>query len=291
VASKSGSDEVLRRTLEEAARRRTNPAEATLPPAAESAELLNRTRAATLGAAEAMPDFVVRQEISRSIGYAARNNWQTRDRLTVAVSFRASAGEEYKLLAINGVPNATAKGESGDYSKEVGGATSTGEYVTRLALLFQDETKAEFDAVDTDVLRGRPTIVYEYVVKKENSHQMLVFKDVVESSTITGYRGKIWVDRETNRIIRLVDEATEIPVGFPITASVTTIDYDWVTIAEKKSLLPARAEVRMTQKYQATGLESRNVIRFRDYQKYGTEVKIIDDVGDDDPPKEAPKKP
>jgi hypothetical protein len=64
-----------------------------------------------------------------------------------------------------------------------------------------------------------------------------------------------------------------------------------VTIAEKKSLLPARAEVRMTQKYQATGLESRNVIRFRDYQKYGTEVKIIDDVGDDDPPKEEPKKP
>ena len=294
IATKSGSDEVLRRTLEEADRRRSNPNATThtLPPAAEAADLLARTKVATLGAADAMPDFVVRQEISRSIGYANRNNWEPGDHLTVAVSYRASAGEDYKLLAINGVPNAAAKSGKSDYMRDAGGATSTGEYVSMLALLFADETKAEINAVDTDTLRGRPTIVYEYEVKKENSHQNLVFKDVVETSTITGYKGKIWVDREQNRIIRLQSECIEIPAGFPITASFTTIDYDFVTINGRSHLLPIRAEVRLTQRYKGTGLESKNLIRFKDYQKYGTEVKIIEDVEpDDDAPKAPPKKP
>src|ERR671912_508826 len=57
VATKSGSDPLVRRTLEEAERRRVNPTTSALPPNAEAEVLLERTRAATLGAAAAMPDF------------------------------------------------------------------------------------------------------------------------------------------------------------------------------------------------------------------------------------------
>src|SRR6476619_374902 len=56
VATKSGNDVLLRRTLEEAERRRVNPTASTLPPEREGNELLERTRAATLAAADAMPD-------------------------------------------------------------------------------------------------------------------------------------------------------------------------------------------------------------------------------------------
>src|SRR5919202_6038065 len=42
VATKSGNDAQLRRTLEEAARRRANPAAATLPPPAEAEQLLEQ---------------------------------------------------------------------------------------------------------------------------------------------------------------------------------------------------------------------------------------------------------
>src|ERR1044071_6042492 len=47
TATKSGNDPVLRRTLEEANRRRENPVGSTLPPSAESATLLEQTRRAT----------------------------------------------------------------------------------------------------------------------------------------------------------------------------------------------------------------------------------------------------
>src|SRR5215510_355580 len=64
TATKSGNDPVLRRTLEEANRRRENPEAASLPPAREGFDLLERTRKATLGAAQQMPDYLVKQQIT-----------------------------------------------------------------------------------------------------------------------------------------------------------------------------------------------------------------------------------
>ena len=98
VASKSGSDALLRRTLEEAERRRVNPTASALPPDAEANALLDRTRAATLGAAAAMPDFIVKQLIKRSRAYGTTSNWIPQDNLTIAVGFRANAGEDYIYL-------------------------------------------------------------------------------------------------------------------------------------------------------------------------------------------------
>src|SRR4030095_4813264 len=67
VATKSGNDPLLRRTLEEAERRRVNPTASALPPATDGDELLQRTRNVTLAAAGAMPDFLVKQIIRRSV--------------------------------------------------------------------------------------------------------------------------------------------------------------------------------------------------------------------------------
>jgi hypothetical protein len=292
VATKSGNDATLRRTLEEAERRRLNPVIATLPPEAEARDLLDKTRAATLAASEAMPDFIVRQQITRSRAFGNTNNWTTYDRLTIAVSYRASAGEEYKLLAVNGLPPSKDVQEGNSY-EQVGGTSSTGEYVSMLAGLFSPSTRAEFKPVDTDTLRGRRTIVYEYEVEQPFSKQTIKAggAGAGEQEAVTGYRGRIWVDRETFRVLRLEDIATDIPAGFPITAAESNIDYDWVTINEKKYLLPSNAEIKLTARVGSQTIQTRNEIRFRNYQKFGAEVKIIEDIGDDDePPKSPPPK-
>src|SRR4051794_40521586 len=51
VASKSGNDSLIRRTLEEAERRRLNPVVLAPPSAAEAGQVLEQTRQATLGVA------------------------------------------------------------------------------------------------------------------------------------------------------------------------------------------------------------------------------------------------
>ena len=286
IATKSGNDASLIHTLEEAARRRDNPTVATLPPAAESAELLERTRRATLGAAEKMPDYLVKQQIIRSHAYGQSKNWAVYDRLSIAVSYRQTAGEDYKLLSVNGMPAP----EDQSYGMKLGGTISTGEYVTALTELFKPESRAEFTPIDTDTLRGRRTIIYEYVVKRENSHETLAWGEggSVRQETISGYRGRMWVDREDGRVLRLEDISTEIESGFPITAASKMIDYDWVKINEKEHLLPSRAVVELTARDRGQTEQTRNEILFRGYRKFGTEV-LIKDIDDKDFPPDKPE--
>ena len=282
VATKSGNDSSLIHTLEEADRRRANPTVATLPPEGEALELLERTRTATLGAAETMPDYLVKQLITRSHAFGQSKNWTPYDRLSIAVSYRQSSGEDYKLLSVNGVP-AT---EDQSYNMKLGGTISMGEYVSALKELFSPESRTEFHAIDTDTLRGRRTIIYEYEVKKEFSHQTLGWGEggSIKQQTISGYRGRIWVDRENYRVLRMEDISTDIDPGFPITAASKLIDYDWVTIIEQPHLLPSRASVELTAHDRGQTEQTRNEILFRGYRKFGAEVKIIDISEKDFPP-------
>jgi hypothetical protein len=289
VASKSGSDAILRRTLDEAERRRVNPTASARPPEAEGNALLERTREETLAAAAAMPDFIVKQLIKRSVAYGTTNNWLPQDNLTIAVGYRANQGEQYKLLAINGIPSGPEVKESNNYSKYVGGASSTGvEYISALADLFKAESRAEFKIADTDLIRGRRTLVFEYEIKLPYSQLTLSAGD---ASANAGSRGRVWIDREANRVLRFEQIATEIPGDFPITAAASIIDYDWVTIGDKKYLLPTNSQVLLTNVNRRMTLQSRNEIRFRGYQKFGAELKVIDEIDEKDFPPEKPEKP
>src|SRR5688572_1801118 len=293
VATKSGNDSLVRRTLEEAERRRVNPAASTLPSETEGRELLERTRNVTLAAAGAMPDFLVKQIVKRSVAYGTTTNWIPQDNLTMAVGYRANAGEEYKSLTVNGMPAGDDVKPTSDYGRYAPrGASSSGvEYISALADVFKPETKTEFKMVDTDLIQNRRTVVYEYVVKREFSQLTLIFGDA-GARTIVGSRGRMWIDRELDRVLRFEQIATEVPPDFPVMATHSTIDYDWVQINERKYLLPTHSQILMTTNQGKFVLQSRNDVRFRNYQKFGAELKVVDEVGEDDEPvDETPPKP
>lgn len=283
--SKSANDEELRRALDEADRRRQNPAGSVLPSPEESAAVLEKARTTTLEAVDQMPDFVVKQVIQRSAAFAGTGNFRNLDNLIVAVSYRASGQEEYKLLSLNGViQNNPSPKQS---YEEVGGTSSTGEFVNVLATIFKPESEAKFDVVDTDVIRGRKAIIYDFSVTRDRAHQTITAAGTaVNDSTITGMKGRIWIDRGDFRVLRIESEATDIPPGFPVQTAKRNIDYDWATIADEKYLLPSLSDVRLTMRDQGKMYETRNLIRFKNYQKYGSEVRILDD---DTPPQDEKK--
>lgn len=293
VATKSGNDSLLRRTLEEAERRRVNPAASTLPSETEGNQLLERTRNVTLAAAGAMPDFLVKQIIKRSVAYGTTTNWIPQDNLTIAVGYRANQGEEYRILTVNGMPAGDDVKPTSDYSKYAPkGASSSGvEYISALADIFKPESKAEFKMVDTDTVQNRRTVVYEYLVKRENSQLTLTVGDTGVRAVV-GSRGRMWIDRELDRVVRFEQIATEVPPNFPITGASSLIDYDWVAINERKFLLPTHSQILMTTNQGKFVLQSKNDVRFRNYQKFGAELKVVDEVGEDDEPvEETPPKP
>ncbi|HKG47769.1 MAG TPA: hypothetical protein VKB02_13620 [Pyrinomonadaceae bacterium] len=289
VSTKSGNDALLRRTLEEAERRRVNPTASTLPSETEGRELLERTRNVTLAAANAMPDFLVKQIIKRSLAYGNTGNWIQQDNLTLAVGYRANAGEEYKVLTVDGMPVAEDVKASRDYSKYIPkGASSHGEYVTALVSIFRPESRAEFRVVDTDVIRNRRTVVYEFMIKTEFSNYAI---GEPGAEIVVGCRGRVWIDRELDRVLRIERIATDIPAGFFLTAATSVVDYDWVTINERKYLLPSQSLLLMTTVNPQRVIQTRNDIRFRNYQKFGAELKVVDEVGEEDDPPVKPPKP
>ncbi|MBP9663092.1 MAG: hypothetical protein KBD94_00620, partial [Pyrinomonadaceae bacterium] len=68
-----------------------------------------------------------------------------------------------------------------------------------------------------------------------------------------------------------------IAPSFPVRAVTKTIEYDMVDIAGENYLMPMLSDFRGTVEQSGKRFESRNVIRFRNYQKYGSEVRILDD--------------
>ncbi len=91
-------------------------------------------------------------------------------------------------------------------------------------------------------------------------------------------------------MLRAESVAVGIPADFPIISAVTTIDYDWVTIAGQPYLLPARSVAELASPAGDQTIAERNDILFRGYQKFGTELKVIDEdiIEGEQPPEEKP---
>ncbi len=285
--SKAGNDDEMQRALEEAERRRANPAGAQVPLPKDAAAVLEKTRKNTLEAVGEMPDFVVKQQIQRSWAFGGTGNFKNLDRLVVAVSYRSTGQEDYRVMSTNGIVNTDPK-PKGSY-EEVGGTSSTGEFVTMLATVFKPESETQFNVVDTDLIRNRKTIVYDFSTTKDRAKQVITSASRSASdSIISGMKGRIWIDREDARVLRIESEATEIPDAFAVRSAKRIIDYDWVTITDGKYLLPLVSDVRLTSREGPQIVETRNVIRFKDYQKYGSDVVILDD---DNKPEPEVKKP
>jgi hypothetical protein len=287
--SKGANDEELKRALEEADRRRRDPIGTKLPSSEESGKILDAARTNTQNVAEEMPDFVVKQVITRSHAFAGTGNWRPYDNLVIAVSYSSESGEQYRVLAKNGAPVRDSV-QASNYNG-LDGATSGGEFVEDLQKIFKPESKTRFELLTTDVVRGRRAVVYDYDIDIENNKGGGVgLKGPVYLSSPAGQKGKIWIDRDSFRVLRIEYDLTDISPSFPVKAVTKSINYDMVEIAGEKYLMPTVSDFRGTVENSGKRFESRNLIRFRDYQKFGTDVRILeDDINPD--PEPAPQKP
>jgi len=274
--TKTANNEDVKRALDEADRRRKDPEGSKLPASAELLDLIDKTRSNTWNALDEMPDFVVKQLISRSEAFAGTGNWRTYSNLVIAVSYSNEKGEQYRVLVKDGSPVQDATTQN-SYSG-LDGATSGGEFVEDLKKIFDKDSKTKFEAFTTDVVRGRRAVVFNYEIDIQNNKKGGVgLKGGVYSSSPAGEKGQIWIDRDAHRILKIEYQLTNIEPNFPVKAVTKLIDYDMVEISGEKYLLPILSDFRGTVAGGGKMFEQRNVIRFRNYQKFGTDVVILDD--------------
>ncbi len=82
----------------------------------------------------------------------------------------------------------------------------------------------------------------------------------------------MWIDKETNRVLRIEMQATHIPDAFPTDKIEMATDYEFVRFGDRQYLVPVHAENMGCQR--DTNSCSRNAIDFRNYHRYAGESSI-----------------
>ena len=139
--------------------------------------------------------------------------------------------------------------------------------------LFDPRTAATFRRTGQDTIAGRSTTTFKFDVPRERSHWRIA---MAAQLYYPAFRGTIWVDRETSRVLRLEMETRNMPLLFPLVKVEEAVDYDFVRLATVQSFfLPTVAEVLTCE--QGSSRCTRNRIEFRNYRKFGAESGITFD--------------
>jgi hypothetical protein len=107
-------------------------------------------------------------------------------------------------------------------------------------------------------------------VKQTNSHWRIIPEN--SKSYNPPYKGSIWIDQETKRVLKITQKATYFPDNFEFNSAEVTLEYDFVRISGRPVLLPVRSENIICL---STSTDcSRNELNFRNYRKFGAESAI-----------------
>jgi len=231
---------------------------------------------------KSLPDFICTQVTRKYVDPNGMEFWALEATITEHLTY-FDQQEHYKLTLVNN--------KYVDLPHEaVGGASSSGEFgsLLRLTLARKADATIEFDHWAT--LRKRRAYVFSYSISSGNSDYSILWEKNLR--IIVGYRGSIYVDKDTHQVLRITLQATEIPPTFPVQEARTTLDFDYADISGHTFLLPLRAEIRMRH----DKFLSRNLIEFRMYRKFSADAEIKFDTPTPDPlpeeqTKEQPEQP
>jgi hypothetical protein len=136
--------------------------------------------------------------------------------------------------------------------------------------LLSPATAADFHYRRDERTSGVNTKVYDYSVKRENSHWQITMGSQTYRPP---YKGSIWIDPATARVLRIEMQAFGFPSDFPTDDVESAMDYQYTRLGDAQQyLLPVHAETLSCQR--GSDFCSHNVIDFRNYHKYTGESNI-----------------
>ena len=223
--------------------------------------LIERARDAALQFSQKLPNFVCQEFMSR---FTQRGRQEKMPLDLVSADIVYEDGQEsYRNVKIDN--RATDKP-----LQEIDGSWSTGEFASILLELFHPDTHAQFRSGGASSISGLSAQIYDFQVQSENSRWML---HAGSQNLAAAYGGSVWVDPKTARVLRIEMQARNLPSDFPMATVETAVDYSDVRIGETSFLLPVHAEALGCER--GTSYCSHNIIDFRNYHEFKSEVKIL----------------
>jgi hypothetical protein len=247
------------------------------PSAEEQRRIIAEARENSVNYTEGLPDFVCLQITRRYFDPSGLEmDWFKADEVKTRVSY-FDGHENYEVVSVNN--QVTDKG-----MHDLGGATSTGEFGSMLKDLFSERTDAVFTWARHSLLRGNAVYVFNLHVPQRRSRWRLSYEK--EREIIAGYAGLVYIDKETERVLRMDVKAIDVPPDFPLREAATRLDYDYVDISGQSFLLPLKGRVSM----RSGKTLSRNDVEFRLYRKFSADATIsFDSIDELEPLDEEPE--
>jgi hypothetical protein len=230
------------------------------PPAAPD-PLIDQAREIALEFEESLPNYLAKQVTTRFAGNGKKDRWNAQDNFTADVVYE-NGKESYRNVQLNGKP---AKGKI-----EQTGAWSRGEFGTTLRDLMAPSTNAKFKLRGTTTISNRRAKYFDYTVEQENSHWQI---GIPGQTYFPAYKGSVWIDVETARVMRIEMQGRQIPQTFPIETVESAVEWEFVKIVARSYLVPVHAETLSC--WRSTSECSKNVMDFRNYRKFGAESDLI----------------
>jgi hypothetical protein len=226
------------------------------PLSPEETQIIEKAREVTLRYTANLPNFICTETIRRSQLPKRSQTWKLLDTIAVDVAF-SDQGEQYNLLTINGKPTRKS-------FKDIGGTRSDGEFGTILQWIFQPESQTQFQSERPTEVRGRPTFVFSYRIEQDHSKFEV-------NHMIAAFGGLVYVDRETNRVLKITAVPSGIPTNWALTSFSQELDYGFAEIGGQQFFLPLHAQTNATMQ---DGSQTRNEMEFGNYRKFSSEATL-----------------
>ncbi|HZU28046.1 MAG TPA: hypothetical protein VFA04_21125 [Bryobacteraceae bacterium] len=208
---------------------------------------------------EGLPNFVCTEMVTRYYSEAFHGvDWKPIDVVTTKVVYEGGK-ESYKDTTVNG--------KKADPEKS--GSWSYGEFGTVLVGLFHPGTAARFTFAHDSQINGFSAKMFDLEVERPRSNWTI---HEGGQQIRPAYKGSVWIDKASHRVIRLEMQAVDIPKEFPLDTSEMALDYQYVSLGAKKFLVPVHAEVLAC--HRGTPQCDKNAIDFRNYHKFGSESDV-----------------
>jgi hypothetical protein len=235
------------------------PAESAETAAVAKPDLFQNAQLAAREFVAGLPNYACQQFTTRYVSEGRVTDWKARDVVSADLIFDNGA-ERYEHIAINGKTPKEAIEKTGSWS--------TGEFGSMLADIVAYSNAVVKHTKDTQV-SGRAAGVFNFEVGQPNSHWTLW---VPSQFVRPAYRGTLWIDKNTARVLRIEQQGRDLPKEFPLDTAESAIDFEFVRLGTQEFLLPTHAE--SLECFRGTSACSRNVIEFRNYHKYAGESTI-----------------
>jgi len=258
-------ERVVRAEREAATARVATPAAAPAPSVSLDLPMedpqITKAREAANEFTSSLPNYLVRQYTTRYWSDTAKVDWRPLDVLSLTVVYE-NGKESYRQVRVNNKLVSKPL-------ETLSGTVSRGEFGSTLADLLSTSTNADFRRRGTAQIGGRTAWRFDFKVELANSHWTI---HIGSQSIRPAYKGTIWVDRDTSRVLRIEMQAVNLPGDYPLDVTEWVVEYGSVKLGTREFLVPVKAEVLAC--WRGSAQCSRNATEFRNYQRFAGESDL-----------------